>query len=77
MKLMVCDSPNITNKGVLKCSDWQLVDLESLVTQEQFFQLSELFVFDPVTFGLITSGLILTFVTGHVTGSIARIMSRA
>lgn len=76
MKLMVCDQPAVIAEGVVTCSSWQVVDLESLVKQEQFLQLIELFEFNPVTFGLIISGLILTFISGHVAGLITRTMNR-
>lgn len=76
MKLMVCDQPLVTAEDVVTCSSWQVVDLESLVKQEQFLQLTELLEFDPAMFGIVISGLLLTFVSGHVTGLITRTMNR-
>ncbi len=38
--------------------------------------LTELFSFDGSQFALILSGLIGTFITGHVTGMVMRTMSR-
>ena len=73
---MVCDQPLVTAEDVVTCSSWQVVDLESLVKQEQFLELIELFEFDPATFALIISGLIVTFISGHVTGLVTRTMYR-
>lgn len=76
MKLMVCDQPFVTADNVVACSSWQVVDLESLVKQEQFLQLIELLEFDSVTFGIITSGLLLTFIASHVGGLVVKRMNR-
>lgn len=76
MKLMVCDQPSVTAENVVTCSSWQVVDLESLVKQEQFLQLMELFEFDLATFGLITGGLLLTFIFSHTGGLVVKRMNR-
>lgn len=76
MKLMVCDQPSVTAENVVTCSSWQVVDLESLVKQEQFSQLMELFEFDLATFGIITGGLLLTFISSHVGGLVVKRMNR-
>ena len=74
---MVCDQPVVTADDTLSCSQWQLVDLESLVTQEQFYSLTELLEFDPVLFGTIATGLILTFISGHIAGITIRGINRS
>ena len=74
---MVCDQPIVTVDNTVACSQWQLVDLESLVTQSELVALKEFFEFDPVLMGIITSGLILTFISGHVAGNVIRTMNRS
>ena len=75
-KLLVCDQPVIKTNGVPRCDSWQQVDLESLVTQAELFELRELLEFDPVLFGTLVTGLILVFVAGHTAGTIVRTMKR-
>ncbi|WP_276784273.1 hypothetical protein [Thalassolituus oleivorans] len=75
MQLLACDSVIYSGSGASgspSCSAWVEV------TQEQMFleTLEQYFGFDPELFAVLIVGMLLTFVTGHVTGVIVKTMNR-
>ncbi|ROR99922.1 hypothetical protein EDC56_2557 [Sinobacterium caligoides] len=50
-------------------------DLTAVITLSN--TLTELFSFDPAMFAAVLSGCIVTFISGHVTGKVIRLMSRS
>jgi hypothetical protein len=76
MKILTCALPTLNPDNTVVCDSWEMVELESLATQTDFYELRELLEFDPVLFSTLLTGFILTFVSGHVTGVIVRRMNR-
>lgn len=77
MKILICDQPVINSANQVSCDAWQMTDYESLAKASDIDQLMSVFEFSPSLFGIIVSGLLLTFISGHVVGNIVRTMRRS
>ena len=66
------------NQGrVVSCGDWLTVDYAQISQTADVTKLADLFVtFSPETFAAIVAATLVTFILGHVTGMIVKLMNR-
>ena len=75
-KVLICDSPTIRKNDTISCNSWQVVDYESMALKTDLFPFEEFLSFDMEIFTQVLLGLLLTFVTGHIAGSVVKYMNR-
>ncbi len=68
--LLICDSPQYNEAGYVSCSAWTEVSYESLESAVNITS------FDADVFGVVVTGLLLSFVTGHVAGVVIKLLNR-
>lgn len=74
----VCDSTqDVTSGSYARCDNWLKVDYAQFSQTADVTELADLFVtFSPETFAAIVAATLVTFIVGHVTGMIVKLMNR-
>ena len=65
--VLVCDSPAVSSNGTVTCDAWQSVDYDQIALKSDLFDWEAYLGLDIEIFGQVVMGLLLTFVTGHIT----------
>ena len=74
--VLICETPTIRKNNTISCDAWQVVNYESIALKTDLFPFEELLSFDMEIFTQVLLGLLLTFVTGHIAGSVVKYMNR-
>ncbi|WP_221794610.1 hypothetical protein [Oceanobacter mangrovi] len=75
--VLVCDSPVVTADNTVQCAAWQTVEFDQIALTSDLTDWDTYLGLDVEVFGQVVVGLLVTFVTGHVTGVVVRLMNRA
>ena len=74
--VLICETPAVLPDNTITCAVWQTVPYESIALKTDLFPFEELLSFDMEIFTQVLLGLLLTFVTGHIAGSVVKYMNR-
>lgn len=78
--VFVCNDSDLVylnQNRVLGCDNWLTIDYSQLSQTADVTELADLFVtFSPETFAAIVAATLVTFIVGHVTGMIVKLMNR-
>jgi hypothetical protein len=74
--VLLCESPVIQANDTIKCAAWSSVDYEQIALKSDLFDWETYLGFDLGVFGQVLTGLLLSFISGHVAGVVLRLMNR-